>query len=357
MQSPSFSSSPLFSDIQRKARAEYKSIRTERAYLKWSKDFVLFHKEKAGGWVHPKDLTPQDAAEYLEYIAVERKVSRSTQNVAYSAILFLYRKVLGFEKFEISVRRVPLNDRIPVVLSVDEVARVLEQIAPGTQKLIIELLYGSGLRLMEACRLRIKDIDIQRLQIGVRRGKGGKDRLVPLPTSVVVRLTEQMEYVRVLHQRDIKDGAGYVWLPDALAVKSPAMARELKWQYLFPAKSLSKDPRPREAQEGSHSDRQHARQVEEVNRQRRRHHLHENSIQKIVKTAATRAGLNKKVSCHTFRHSFATHLLEDGKDIRTIQELLGHADVSTTMIYTHVSSLGATGVGSPLDRIAKQKKR
>ena len=357
MQSPNFSKSPLLQDVQRQARAEYKSKRTETAYLKWIRDFIFFHKNKAGDWVHPKEISSDEIAEYFTYLAVDRKVSRSTQNVAFSAILFLYRKVLGFKKFEIEAERAPLAERLPVVLTIDEVTSVLEQIPPGMPKTIVELLYGAGLRLMEACRLRVKDLDFQRLQICVRKGKGDKDRMVPLPASLASRLNEQVDYVKTLHHSDIIEGAGYVWLPDALAIKNPTMARETSWQYLFPAKSISKDPRPREAEAGSSSDQQHARRLNEVNQQRRRHHLHENSVQKVVKKAATLVELNKKVTCHTFRHSFATHLLEDGKDIRTIQELLGHADVRTTMIYTHVSSLGATGVASPLDRIARRKSK
>jgi site-specific recombinase XerD len=216
------------------------------------------------------------------------------------------------------------------------------------------LMYGSGLRLMECCRLRVKDVDFHRQQINVREGKGDKDRCVPLPQKLVEGLREQISFVTAQHQCDLANGAGWVWLPDALAIKYPRAGCELRWQYVFPAPSLSRDPRPREAEEASasdHSDRKHQKLLDEVNAQLRRHHIHENSVQKVVKRAVSRAGVHPKTSCHTFRHSFATHLLEDGKDIRTIQALLGHADVSTTMIYTHVSTLGATGVKSPLDRL------
>jgi len=209
------------------------------------------------------------------------------------------------------------------------------------------LMYGGGLRVMEACRLRVKDIDFDRKQIMVREGKGEKDRAVPLPQRLISPLKHQIELINKLHQQDLLVGAGWVWMPYALAIKWPNAGRELGWQYLFPASNLSYDSHPRESQEGIPD--QHV--VDGDRTQLRRHHVNENSVQAAVKAAVLRAGIHKKITCHTFRHSFATHLLESGKDIRTIQALLGHADVSTTMIYTHVSRLGASGVESPLDRL------
>ena len=344
-------SSPLLTRVQRQARAEFKSIRTETAYLKWIRDFLHYEKNKAGQWVHPKELDGKDVSEYLEYLANERRVAKSTQNQAFSALLFLFKNVLGFEKIKIDAKRAPKKQRLPVVMTAEETKTVINQIPPGESKLIASLMYGAGLRLMEACRLRIKDIDIGRKQIAVYEGKGDKDRMVPLPQRLAAALQDQMSYVTELHKSDIASGAGWVWLPGAYAIKDPSAGQQLKWQYLFPAKRLSHDPRPREAEAGRADEREHEVELDKINQQTRRHHIHETSIQKMVKKAVVRSGLNKKISCHTFRHSFATHLLESGSDIRTIQELLGHADVSTTMIYTHVSTLGATGVRSPLDEI------
>ena len=341
MKQPVLSESPLLSSVQRQARSEHKSIRTERAYLKWIRDYLGYWKRTRGEWAHPKDLNGSDVSEYLNYLANERNIARSTHNQAFNALLFLYRNVLKIEGFQIDSKRPAQRERLPVVLSAEEVMRVLDHIPPGQFRLIGGLLYGSGLRLMEACRLRNKDIDFERMQICVREAKGDKDRMVPLPVSLESGLREQAKYVRALHQADVASGAGYVWLPNALSIKNPEMAREPCWQYLFPAKSLSKDPRPREAEEETTSDREYEKKLAQVNQQLRRHHIHENSVQKAIKAAVKQSGIEKKVSCHTFRHSFATHLLEDGKDIRTIQELLGHKDVNTTMIYTHVSTVGA----------------
>jgi len=321
------------------------SIRTEEAYLKWLEEFLRYHRYKTGDWQHPTELGNDAINEFLTHLAVDRKVAASTQNQAFSAILFLYRKVL---KLEISVdaERAKKPERLPVVLSIEEVRRLLLEIPQGVLRVLAGLMYGSGLRLMEACRIRIKDVDFDRRQIMVRDGKGEKDRVVPLPQKLLPALKRQVDTVTELHAKDLAAGAGNVWLPYALAEKYPQAGRSLAWQYLFPAKSLSTEPRPRETDErGPHSS------LPEL----RRHHIHESSVQKAVTAAVRRAGIQKKATCHTLRHSFATHLLEDGKDIRTIQELLGHADVSTTMIYTHVSTVGATGVLSPLDRLGSTK--
>lgn len=344
------SKSQLLSDIQRRARAEFKSIRTERAYLKWARDFILFHKNLSGDWIHPNHMDGTHISQYLDHLAIERRVTRSTQNQAISALLFLFKNVLGFEDVKFTAERPSLPKRVPVVMSIDETRQVIEQIPPGSYRLMAELMYGSGLRLLETCRLRVKDIDFARQQIVVREGKGDKDRLVPLPKRVVGDLQRQIQYVQRLHAADLNEGAGYAWLPNAFAIKYSNAGRELKWQFVFPSHKRSKDPRPRSADDGDFSQLS-AHALKELNQQLRRHHLSENAVQKAVKKAVDATGIKKKISCHTFRHSFATHLLEDGKDIRTIQELLGHADVKTTMIYTHVSTLGATGVVSPLDKI------
>lgn len=232
-----------------------------------------------------------------------------------------------------------------------EVAEVIGLVPEGPTKLICQLLYGSGIRLMEACRIRVKDVDTKRLQITIHEGKGDKDRVVPLAKSAVGGILKQIDHARTIHEADLKVGAGHVWLPYALASKYPDASRKFAWQYLFPAKRILRDPRPREAAEFSLADDLHQAKWDEINAQLRRHHIHENSVQKAVKRAVERSGIEKRISPHSFRHSFATYLLESGTDIRTIQELLGHADLETTMIYTHVSTVGATGTISPLDSL------
>lgn len=334
----------LLNQVRRLCRRLHLSIRTEEAYCGWIERFLRFHRDRSGEWRHPAEMGSAEVNEYLSHLAVEGKVAASTQNQAFSALLFLYTKVLDL-KLELDAVRAKRPERLPVVLSVDEVRRVLAEVAAGPLRVMAGLMYGSGLRVMEVCRLRVKDIDFERRQIVVREGKGEKDRVVPLPQRLVEGLEAQLDAVRQIHARDLAAGAGWVWLPYALAEKYPQAGRSLAWQYLFPARNLSTDPRPSEAAEDRRPDEA------EGPPQLRRHHLHENSVQKGIAAAAKKAALTKRVTCHTLRHSFATHLLEEGKDIRTIQELLGHADLSTTMIYTHVTRLGAAGVQSPLDRL------
>ncbi|WP_414718564.1 integron integrase [Thiocapsa sp.] len=299
------------------------SIRTDQTYESWVCRFILF----CGGR-DPSEVGADRIVAFLEDLAVRGQVSASTQNQALNALVFLYKKVLGQTLAELGdFTRAKRPRRLPVVLSRGEVSRLLEQL-DGMPHLMAALLYGTGMRLMECVRLRVQDVDFQYHQIVVRDGKGQKDRVVPLPKRLEQPLTEHMEKARGLHRQDLEQGYGEVFLPNALARKWPKAPSEWIWQYLFPSGRLSVDPRSGKT---------------------RRHHLHENGLQKAVKRAAQLAGIAKKVNCHSLRHSFATHLLESGYDIRTVQELLGHADVSTTMIYTHVLNRGGQGVLSPLD--------
>ena len=316
----------LLDQLRGKTRLLHYSKRTEDAYVAWATKFIVFHGKR-----HPRELGTAEIAAYLTHLAVERQLAASTQNQAFSAILFLYQQVLEIELERIEFLRAQRPERLPVVLAVEEVRALLDGMT-GLHRVLAELLYGSGLRILECCRLRVKDVDFARHQILIRDGKGEKDRVVPLPRRSEVKLRAQLAEVKGIHARDLAAGRGRVWLPYAYAEKWPGADRELGWQYLFPSGRLSVDPR---ADDGV----------------LRRHHLHENGLQKEVKKAVLACGFTKKVSCHTFRHSFATHLLEAGSDIRTVQELLGHADVSTTMIYTHVLARGPGGVVSPLDRL------
>ena len=314
----------LLDQVRARCRRLNYSVRTERAYLGWIRRFVL-----ANGKRHPRDLGAQEIEMFLTDLAVRGNVAASTQNQALSALLFLYREVLGLDlPWMEGVTRAKRPQRLPVVLSRAEVERLLTMI-DGEVWLMAALLYGTGMRLMECMRLRVKDIDFERRQITVRDGKGAKDRQVPLPDSVRDRLKSAVERVRILHEQDLVAGNGTVWLPHALSRKYPNAEREFAWQYVFPARSLSIDPRS-----GA----------------KRRHHVDEAVLQRAIKVARTRAGIDKPVTPHVLRHSFATHLLEFGADLRTIQALLGHKDVATTQIYTHVLNRGAGGVLSPLDR-------
>jgi integron integrase len=307
-------------------RARHFSARTEKAYVGWIRRFVLFHGRR-----HPDGLGAPEVALYLGHLAVQRHVSASTQNQAFSALLFLYREVLGRDLAGLAeVPRARRPERLPVVLSREEVAAVLGHLR-GTPGLMASLMYGGGLRLLECCRIRVKDVDFARCEIFVRDGKGRKDRVTVLPARLAPRLEAHLERVQSQHLSDVEGTAGYVALPDALARKFPNASREWPWQWVFPAARVYTD-----AETG----------------ERRRHHLHETVLQRAFAAAVDAAKLTKTASCHTLRHSFATHLLETGYDIRTIQELLGHADVSTTMIYTHVLNRGGRGVRSPLDLLA-----
>ena len=323
----------LLDRVRAKLRLGHYSIRTESAYVDWIVKFLRFHRNADGQWTHPELMRAREIEAYLTHLAVDKNVAASTQNQALSGILFLYQKVLEIEVTQIQAVRARVPTRLPVVLSVEEVRLLLNQFEPdGMPRLMADLLYGAGLRLLDCCRLRVKDIDFARRQIIVREGKGDKDRCVPFPNRCRDRLELQVQRVEKQHALDLADGVGAVFLPHALREKYPNAACESGWQYVFPSKQLSIDPREPDAG-------------------RRRHHIHETSLQKEMRKAVIRSGLTKKISCHTLRHSFATHLLESGSDIRTVQELLGHADVSTTMIYTHVLQRGASGVQSPLDRL------
>ncbi len=319
---------PKLLDIVRgKIRLKHYSIRTEQAYVDWIKRYILHFNKR-----HPKDLGANEVEQFLTYLAVEGRVAASTQNQAKSALLFLYKEVLGAElPWLDKVQQAKAPKRLPVVLSKEEVRLILKHL-DGTHYLIVSLLYGTGMRILEALRLRVKDIDFSRKEILIRDGKGFKDRITMLPASLVVPLKTHLQKVKALHDDDLAKGYGAVYMPQALGKKYPYAARDWAWQYVFPSGRLSLDPR---------SDDQVTR----------RHHIQDQAIQRAVRQAVVDAGITKQATPHTFRHSFATHLLESGYDIRTVQELLGHSDVATTMIYTHVLNKGGHGVDSPLDTI------
>jgi integron integrase len=315
----------VLSRLQERAALRHMSPRTVATYCRWIREFVAH-----SGGRNPRDLALVEVEAFLTMLATKRKVGAGTQNQALAALLFMYKEVYGADlPWMKNVVRARRKKRIPVVMSVHEVQRVLNGMT-GTPRLMASMLYGSGLRLMECCRLRVKDIDFDRHELQIRSGKGGKDRRTMLPARLSVQLKDHLGLVRAQHQSDRSMGHGSVALPDALESKLPSAPWEWPWQWVFPATTKYFHP--------------------ETNRFRR-HHLHETVLQKAVREAAKAATFNKRITTHTFRHSFATHLLESGSDIRTIQELLGHASVKTTMIYTHVLNRGGLGVQSPLDRL------
>jgi integron integrase len=315
--------SPLLDKIREVIRLRHYSIRTEEAYVQTIRRFILYHRKR-----HPREMGVNEIRQYLSQLATEGKVAASTQNVALCALLFLYRQVLEIDLPNIeNVERAKRPKRVPVVFTPDEARRILARIH-GTHLLMASLLYGAGLRLMECVRLRVKDLDFQYKQITVRDGKGERDRRTMLPQPLIEPLQRHLARVKLQHEDDVRAGHGAVYLPYALERKYPSAPTDWLWQYVFPSTKLSKDPRTVVT---------------------RRHHSSEDRFQRVVARAIKQAGITKRASCHTFRHSFATHLLEAGYDIRTIQELLGHADLSTTMIYTHVLNKGGKGVKSPLE--------
>ena len=315
----------LLDRVRQTIRAKHYSRRTESAYVDWIRRYIVFHRKR-----HPSDMGASEISAFLTWLATERRVSASTQNQALSALLFLYREVLHVEIGQIAdLPRARMPVRVPVVVSRDEVARIMKHL-DGVTWIMVALLYGAGLRLQECLELRVKDLDLERRQIVIRRGKGQKDRPTVLPTAAIEPLERHLETVKRQHQDDLARGFGRVVLPFALDRKYPNAPTEWAWQFVFPASRVCRDPRW-----GPPT----------------RFHLHESVVQKAVAHAARQTGITKRVGPHTFRHSFATHLLEDGYDIRTVQELLGHADVSTTMMYTHVLNRGPLGVRSPVDRL------
>ena len=322
----------LNEQIEQVCKVKHYSKKTIKAYQSWCKQFVTFIRKREGRWIHPQDMGDAQVEAFLTHLAVERKSAASTQNQAMNGLVFLYREVIKKELGPVSAIRAKRPARLPTVLSREEVARLVEAMPAGSmRRLMVRLMYGAGLRLMECCTLRVMDVDFQRSQLMVRSGKGNRDRVTLLPDSIKADLQAHVEQVGQLHERDVKREAGWVWVPDSVAHKRPGAARELGWQYLFPSARLMKD---------EESDR------------RLRWHAHGGALDRAVKQASAKAKLTKRVTCHTLRHTFATHLLEGGYDIRTVQALLGHQDVSTTMIYTHVLSRGVMGVRSPLDGMA-----
>ncbi|HKA05844.1 MAG TPA: integron integrase [Gemmataceae bacterium] len=320
----------LLDQVRHQCRLRHYSIRTEDAYAAWIERFIRFH-----GIRHPDSMREAEIEAFLTHLAVDGHVSASTQNQAFSALLFLYTHVLRIELGRIDSLRAKRPVRVPMVLSIAEVREWLAAIDALSSSepygLMARLMYGSGLRLLECCRLRMKDIDLDRGQLTVREGKGEKDRFVMLPRETEPELIRQMDWRSALHAKEVARGEGRVYMPDALERKFPNADRELGWQYVFASTRISQDPR---------SDR------------RGRHHIHESAVQRAVTAAVRKLGWTRRATCHTLRHSFATHLLEMGQDIRTVQELLGHNDVRTTMIYTHVMEKAASRVRSPLDAVA-----
>ena len=317
----------LLDQVREVMRVKHYSIRTERAYIGWIKKFILFHGKR-----HPREMGEPEVEAFLTWLATEGNVAKSTQNQAFNALIFLYREVLQAPlEGRINAVRPGKKQRLPVVLSKEETLRLLNAMS-GVPQLMAKLLYGTGMRLMECLRLRVKDVDFELSEIRVRDGKGGTDRLVFLPESIKPALKEHLERVRLIHERDLSEGYGEVYLPEALARKYPRAGKEWIWQYVFPSTRLSRDPRSNAV---------------------RRHHMDPSTLDRAIKRAAKLAGIDKRISSHTLRHSFATHLLQAGTDIRTIQSLLGHRDISTTMIYTHVLRQMSPKIKSPLDMLTQ----
>ncbi|MFO0863495.1 MAG: integron integrase [Gemmataceae bacterium] len=323
----------LFDLIRERLRVKHYSLSTERTYCQWILRYVRFHKD-GETWRHPIELHASDVERFLTHLAVDGHVSASTQNQALNALVFLYRDVLNRPLGGFDAVRARRPVRVPTVLSVAEIRELLGALdaMPTTEPYAVmaRLMYGAGLRLMECCRLRVKDVDLARGQLTIRGGKGDKDRYVMLPNGVRGTLEQQLAWRRNLHAQDLARGFGRVDMPTALARKFPKADHELSWQFLFASGKLSRCPRTGRVG---------------------RHHVHEGAVQRAITSAVRSLGWTKRATCHTFRHSFATHLLEAGQDIRSVQELLGHADVRTTMIYTHVMQKAAARIASPLDRL------
>lgn len=321
----------LMDQVRQVLRYHHYAYRTEQTYCDWILRYVKFH----GGKTHPNSMGKEQVEGFLSHLATEGKVSASTQRQALNAIVFLYREVLDLPlEGQIAPVRAKRHPRVPVVMAQGEVERVLGEMK-GTHLLMAKILYGGGLRLMECVRLRVQDLDFERGLVYVRGAKGGKDRTTLFPKSIHEEIRRHIERVRRLHEQDLVEGHGAVYLPEALSRKYRGAAREFRWQYVFPSKNLSIDPRSGE---------------------KRRHHVLESGLQKAVKVAVDRAGITKRVTCHTFRHSFATHLLENGVNIRVVQELMGHANVKTTEIYAHVMEKDVAAVVSPLDHLTKRQE-
>jgi integron integrase len=316
----------LMDQVKQVLRYHHYAYKTEKTYCDWILRYIKYH----GSQTHPKNMGKKEIDDFLSYLVLKKNVSAATQRVALNAIVFLYRSVLDKSiDNDIEPVRARKKIRLPVVLTQNEIIMVLARMK-GIHRLMVNLLYGSGLRLMECVRLRIKDIDFDGNKIHVISGKGDKDRLTILPKTIFDELQNQIKIVKEIHDLDIVNGFGDVYLPHALSVKYPAAVKEFKWQYVFPSKKLSIDPRSNIM---------------------RRHHVLESGLQKAVKTAVNNAGVNKPAGCHTFRHSFATHLLENGENIRVIQKLMGHSDLKTTEIYTHVMQKNLDSTISPLDTL------
>ncbi len=320
----------LLDQVVNACKKKHYARKTAQTYRAWARDYLMFHRRRARRFVHPSELGGSEVEAYLTYLAVERRVAAATQNQALNAVVFLYKQVLGIELGEFNATRAKRSRNVPTVLTQAEVKSLFAQMRPPA-RLIAQVMYGGGLRVGEACSLRVKDVDLDRQQVTIRRGKGAKDRVTLLPASLVEALRVQIAQRAEVHQADLARGEGWVELPDAFERKSPRAAWSLPWQYLFASHKLSRHPET--GQSG-------------------RWHLFESTVQSAIKRAAHDACLTKRVTSHTLRHSFATHLLEQGYDIRTIQTLLGHANVQTTMVYTHCqtqASKGVMGVRSPLD--------